>query len=137
MLSVVIRTKNQAKALAFLLKNLRERYADDVDEIIVLDNLSTDSTAAVVATYQAKLVSIAKFSYGESANLAAESASNTIVVLFSAHSYPVSPDFFKLIKEKFKGREHDLAGCVVCIIPMTILAILMDFQALRIIIMPA
>jgi glycosyltransferase involved in cell wall biosynthesis len=110
MVSVVIRNKNQEKALRFLLKNLRERYADDVAEIIVLDNLSTDGCREVACDYGAKFVTIEKFSYGESANVAAREASNDIVVLFSAHSFPVSHDFFKLIIEKFKGREDELAG---------------------------
>lgn len=110
MISVVIRNKNQEKALSFLLKNLTERYADDIDEIIVIDNLSTDGSKIVSEQYNAKFITIEKFSYGGSANLAAQSASNDIVVLFSAHAYPVSHDFFKLIKQKFVNREFELAG---------------------------
>lgn len=109
MISVVIRNKNQAPALSFLLKNLTERYAGDFAEIIVIDNLSTDESAAVTEQYGARLVTIEKFSYGGSANLAASEAKNPIVVIFSAHSYPVSHDFFKLIKEKFKDNPN-LAG---------------------------
>lgn len=110
MLSVVIRNKNQEKALRFLLKNLRERYAEDVTEIIVLDNLSTDGCRDVAEAFGARFVTVEKFSYGESANMAAREASHDIVVLFSAHAFPVSHDFFKLIIEKFKGREDELAG---------------------------
>ncbi|HEY0091599.1 MAG TPA: glycosyltransferase [Flavobacterium sp.] len=110
MLSVVIRNKNEGKELEFLLKNLTLRYASDIDEIIVLDNLSTDNSRKVTEAYGAKFVSIEKFTYGGSANTAAESAKNDIVVLFSAHSFPVSHDFFKLISDKFAGREHELAG---------------------------
>jgi len=109
MISVVIRNKNQDKALSFLLKNLTERYHDDIDEIIVIDNLSTDDSALVSKKYGAKFATITEFSYGGSANFAAQQAKHDIVVVFSAHSYPVSHDFFKLILEKFKGRE-DLAG---------------------------
>jgi glycosyltransferase involved in cell wall biosynthesis len=109
MISVVIRTKNQANALSFLLKNLRERYADDIDEVIVLDNLSIDRTAAVCEQFEARWVTIEKFSYGGSANRAAQEAVNDIVVIFSAHSYPVSHDFFKIIAQSFKEKPH-LAG---------------------------
>jgi glycosyltransferase involved in cell wall biosynthesis len=108
--SVVIRNKNQDKALEYLLHNLVERYSEDIDEIIVLDNLSTDNSKTISEKYNAKFITIEKFSYGGSANLAAENAKNEIVVIFSAHSFPVSHDFFKLIKEKFKGRETELAG---------------------------
>ncbi|MFC6098040.1 glycosyltransferase [Flavobacterium qiangtangense] len=109
MISVVIRAKNQAPALEFLLKNLKARYSEDIDEIIVIDNLSNDNSENIVAEHHASFVTIRDFSYGGSANLAAQSAKNPIVVLFSAHSYPVSHDFFKVIKKQFEGRE-DLAG---------------------------
>lgn len=110
MLSVVIRTKNEEKELSFLLKNLTQRYPTDIDEIIVLDNLSIDNSQKISELYNAKFVTIENFSYGGSANLAAQTAKNDIVVIFSAHSYPVSHDFFKLIIEKFKNRENELAG---------------------------
>ncbi len=109
MISVVIRNKNQAESLEFLLKNLNSRYKNDIDEIIVIDNLSTDSSCEIIKKYNVKLVSIEKFSYGGSANLAAESAKNEIIVIFSAHAYPVSDDFFKKIKEKFESNKN-LAG---------------------------
>lgn len=109
MISVVIRNKNQDDALSFLLKNLTERYQDDISEIIVIDNLSTDKSKEVTNHYGARFLTIKNFSYGGSANLAASEAKEDIVVIFSAHSYPVSHDFFKLISEKFKGRQ-DLAG---------------------------
>ncbi|WGF92739.1 glycosyltransferase [Aequorivita marisscotiae] len=109
MISVVIRNKNQDKALKFLLKNLTQRYLDDISEIIVIDNLSTDDSKDIASQYGARFVTVHNFSYGGSANIAASEASNDIVVIFSAHSYPVSHDFFKLIKNKFDGR-NSLAG---------------------------
>lgn len=109
MISVVIRNKNQATALSFLLKNLTERYAADIDEIIVIDNLSTDESKAAAAQYGARFVTIEKFSYGGSANRAAQEAQFPIVVIFSAHSYPVSHDFFQLIREKMEANSN-LAG---------------------------
>jgi len=109
MISVVIRNKNQEVALAFLLKNLRERYSGDIDEIVVVDNLSTDGSEKVAAAYNARFETIKEFSYGGSANFAAQKATHDIVVLFSAHSYPVSHDFFKLIKDKFQSN-NNLAG---------------------------
>ena len=109
MISVVIRNKNQAKALNFLLKDLTERYSNDIDEILVIDNLSKDNSEEVAIEYGARFLTIEKFSYGGSANFAAKHAKNSIVVIFSAHSYPVSHDFFKLIIEKFDKNEN-LAG---------------------------
>ena len=108
-ISVVIRTKNQEHELEFLLRNLKTRYEDDIDEIIVLDNLSSDNSEKITLQYGAKFISIKDFSYGGSANIAAQSAGHDIVVLFSAHSYPVSHDFFKLIKTAFLENKN-LAG---------------------------
>lgn len=109
MISVVIRNKNQAKALDFLLKNLTKRYYNDISEIIVIDNLSTDESEKIANYYEAKFIAIKEFSYGGSANLAASSTTNSIIVIFSAHSYPVSPDFFKVIRQKFEANKN-LAG---------------------------
>lgn len=108
-ISVVIRNKNQALALSFLLKNLTERYSSDIAEIIVVDHLSTDESHAVAKQFGARLVSISNFSFGGSANMCANAAQQPIVVIFSAHSYPVSPDFFKVIQEKF-DKNPKLAG---------------------------
>lgn len=109
MISVVIRNKNQAKELDFLLKNLTERYIKDIQEVLVIDNLSTDDSEEVAKKYKTRFLTIEEFSYGGSANFAAKHAKNDIVVIFSAHSYPVSHDFFKLIFKKFKSNRN-LAG---------------------------
>ncbi|NEW78271.1 MAG: glycosyltransferase [Gelidibacter sp.] len=109
MISVVIRNKNQGEALSFLLKNLTERYSNDIAEIVVIDNLSTDDSKVITDRYGGRFVTIENFSYGGSANVAANEARHPIVVIFSAHSYPVSHDFFKLIQEKFEAN-HNLAG---------------------------
>lgn len=109
MISVVIRNKNQNKSLEFLLKNLTERYSDDISEMLVIDNSSTDTSKDVAARYNARFETIKEFSYGGSANFAASKVIYPIIVIFSAHSYPVSHDFFKLIKNKFEENKN-LAG---------------------------
>ena len=109
MISVVIRNKNESEALAFLLKNLTERYSDDIHEILVIDNLSTDNSKEITKKYGGRFVTITNFSFGGSANLCASEAKGPIVVIFSAHSYPVSHDFFKLIQKKFDDNAN-LAG---------------------------
>lgn len=109
MISVVIRNKNQENALEFLLRNLKERYMDDIAEIIVIDNLSSDNSRGIAKQYSARFETIENFSYGGSANFAAEKANYPIIVIFSAHSYPVSHDFFKLIYKKFEDNKK-LAG---------------------------
>jgi glycosyltransferase involved in cell wall biosynthesis len=109
MISVVIRNKNESSALTFLLKNLTERYREDIAEIIVIDNLSSDDSKEVTEQFGARFVTITNFSFGGSANVCASEAKHPIIVIFSAHSYPVSHDFFKLIQKKFEGNAN-LAG---------------------------
>lgn len=109
MISVVIRTKNQSSALNFALKNLTERYFQSISEIIVVDNESTDDSKEIAAYYGARFITITDFSYGGSANVCAMEAKYPIVVIFSAHSYPVSHDFFELIQQKFDNNTN-LAG---------------------------
>jgi len=108
-ISVVIRNKNEAEDLEFLLFNLTNRYIDSIDEIIVVDNESTDDSQKITEKYGARFETIKNFSYGGSANFAAEKAKGDIIVIFSAHSYPVSPEFFDVINEKFHFNER-LAG---------------------------
>ncbi len=107
--SVVIRNKNEKPILTFLLKVLKERYSSDILEIIVIDNLSTDGSQQVAKEMGAQVVDLKDFAYGKSANLAMESSSGDLVTIMSAHSYPVSHDFFKVIKNQFINRT-DLAG---------------------------
>tara|TARA_B110000503_G_scaffold40107_1_gene65897 strand:+ start:257 stop:1045 length:789 start_codon:yes stop_codon:yes gene_type:complete len=107
--SVLIRNKNQESALSFLLRNLTERYDDDIDEIILLDNNSTDNSVKIAGNYNVKVVPIHKFGYGSSANTGAAIAKSRIVVIFSAHAYPISHDFFKQIIKRFE-KNKNLAG---------------------------
>ncbi len=109
MLTVAIRNKNQKESLSFLLNNLKNRYNQDISEILIIDNESTDGSVELAISFGVRVVNIKNFSYGSSANLAASESSNDIIVIFSAHSYPVSHDFFKLIKDKFK-ENFNLAG---------------------------
>ncbi|WP_417887306.1 glycosyltransferase [Zunongwangia sp.] len=109
MISVVIRNKNEAKDLEFLLFNLTSRYSDSIDEIIVIDNESKDESKKIAEKFKVRFETIKDFSYGGSANFAAEKATGDIIAIFSAHSYPVSPNFFKSIKEKFDNNKK-LAG---------------------------
>ncbi|WP_432222972.1 glycosyltransferase family 2 protein [Flavobacterium sp. TMP13] len=109
-ISIVIRNKNQATALEFLLSNLSVRYSGDFIEMIVLDNQSTDNSEEISTKYGAKFITIENFSYGGSANRAGIEAKGNIVIIFSAHAFPISHDFFKIIKNSFSGRMDELAG---------------------------
>jgi glycosyltransferase involved in cell wall biosynthesis len=93
-LSVVIRVRNEA---AFLEKTLAalelQNYKNP--EFIVVDNESTDGSREIAERFGAKIVSIAKeeFSYGRASNRGFRAAAGEVVVLLSAHSLPIGPDF--------------------------------------------
>jgi glycosyltransferase involved in cell wall biosynthesis len=119
MISVVIRNKNQENALEFLLRNLKERYDEDIAEIIVFDNHSTDNSEIISKKYNARFETIKKFSIGGSANFAAQKANFPIVFIFSAHSFPVSHGFLPAIfhyeikrtkKKLFYRFKNDVVG---------------------------
>lgn len=87
-ISVVVRAYNEAAKLAKLLDDIqRQAYKSEL-EVVVVDNASSDDTAAVVERFGARLVTLPKgeFTYPKSMNLAMESASNDVVFLTVAHA---------------------------------------------------
>ncbi len=102
-LSVIIRTKNEAKYLSKVLQRLKEQqYAGPV-EIIVVDSGSTDTTVSIAYGFGCRVISIKEdeFSFGRALNIGIENASGEIIVCLSGHSVPVNPDYFKLMIEPF------------------------------------
>ncbi len=90
MLSVVIRSKNEAQWIGrclFALSNQRMRGI----EPIVVDNDSTDNTRAIAQRMGAKIVRISDsdFSFGRAINIGFEAATHPNVAILSAHCLPV------------------------------------------------
>ena len=69
MFSIVIRNKNEAFYLNRVLHILTTIYSHDFDEIIIVDNNSTDDSLAVAKKYNCKVVNISNFTYGKAINL--------------------------------------------------------------------
>ena len=109
MITVVIRNKNEAPALEKLLALLDRFYKEDIDEIIIVDNESTDDSEQVVQKYGATLISIKNFTYGKALNLGISKSTQPFIVLLSAHAYPLGDDFFKDSIKKFQSDEK-IAG---------------------------
>ena len=90
--SIVIRAYNEEKHIARLLEGIRLQTLKDV-EIILVDSGSTDSTVAIAESFGARIVRIAsdEFTFGRSLNLGVQAATRDLVVIASAHVYPLYP----------------------------------------------
>ena len=96
--SIVIRAYNEAQHLPRLLDGIRQQTVEDV-EIVLVDSGSTDNTLAIAASYGAQVVRIPsdEFTFGRSLNFGVRAATRELVVIASAHVYPVYPDWLECL----------------------------------------
>lgn len=100
--SIVIRAFNEAQHLPRLLEGIRHQTLQDV-EIILVDSGSTDDTVMIAESYGATVVHIPphEFTFGRSLNFGMQAATRELVVIASAHVYPVYPDWLERLLEPF------------------------------------
>ena len=100
--SIVIRAYNEEKHLGRLLEGIARQTVKDV-EVILVDSGSTDSTVAIVESFGARVVRIpsAEFTFGRSLNFGVRAATRELVVIASAHVYPVYPDWLASLLRPF------------------------------------
>lgn len=100
--SIVIRAFNEAAHLPRLFQGIRAQTVQDV-EVILVDSGSTDDTVAIAEANGAKIVHIRpeEFTFGRSLNLGVQAASHELVVIASAHVYPVYPDWLEQLLKPF------------------------------------
>lgn len=109
MISIVIRNKNESESLKRTLQVLFQFYKNEFDEIIVVDNESTDDSVKVANEFNCKIVEISNFTYGKAINLGIENAKNDWILLLSSHSIPMGKHFFKNTMDFISAKE-DMAG---------------------------
>ncbi len=109
MISIVIRNKNEAEALESTLSILTKIYQHDFEEIIIVDNYSTDSSISIAEKYNCKVVFIKDFTYGKATNLGINTAKSDYVLLLSSHAIPIGNSFFKNTKQAL-NTIHNVAG---------------------------
>ena len=117
--SIVIRAYNEEQHLPRLLAGLAQQTIKDV-EIIVVDSGSTDQTVSIAESFGARIVRIpsAEFTFGRSLNFGVREATREIVVIASAHVYPVYPDWLETLLHPFEdgkvaltyGKQRGYAG---------------------------
>ncbi len=100
--SIVIRAYNEEKHIGRLLEGIRQQTLKDV-EIVLVDSGSTDGTISVAESFGAHLVRIppTEFTFGRSLNLGVHAATRELVVIASAHVYPVYPDWLESLLSPF------------------------------------
>jgi len=98
--SIIVRAFNEEKHLGQLFTGLKQQTVDDF-EVILVDSGSTDKTMEIASGegwgFPVKILQIApeEFSFGRSLNLGIRHASSDIIVIASAHVYPVYPDWIE------------------------------------------
>jgi len=100
--SIVVRAYNEAAHLPRLLQGLRSQTLQDF-EVILVDSGSTDDTVSIAQAAGARVVSIPpeEFTFGRSLNRGVQAAAHELVVIASAHVYPVYPDWLEALLRPF------------------------------------
>lgn len=101
--SIVIRAYNEEKHIGRLLQGIKQQTVQDV-EIILVDSGSTDATVAIAESFGAQVVRInpREFTFGRSLNLGVKAATRELIVIASAHVYPVYPDWLEMMLRPFE-----------------------------------
>ena len=109
-ISIVIRAFNEAAHIERLLFGISKQTFSD-REVIIVDSGSTDETLSIASHYPVKIVNISPqdFTFGRSLNQGITAASGEIVVIISAHCYPVYPDWLAQLSKPFSDEKIGLA----------------------------
>lgn len=103
MISVVVRTKNEALWVGRCLAGIRTQNLADV-EIVVVDNESTDHTLDIVSRFDVRLVEISDddFSFGRSLNWGISESCGEHIALISGHCVPVDDRWLSSLRAGFE-----------------------------------
>lgn len=99
--SVVIRNRNETSSLRIVLKALTLQDYPGL-EIVLVDNASTDDSLRVAAEFGVRAITLTDFTYGKALNAGFATATGDLIIVLSAHSVPLGPDFIRRAAEAFK-----------------------------------
>ena len=108
--SIVVRAFNEEKHLGRLFTGINQQSRKDI-EVILVDSGSSDATIEIASSndwpFPIRIVEIEpeSFSFGRSLNLGINEAQGDIIVIASAHVYPVYPDWLERLITSF-GDPH-------------------------------
>jgi rhamnosyltransferase len=94
--SIVIRAFNEEKHLGRLLEGVSQQSVKNV-QVILVDSGSTDKTLDIAESHDVKIVKIdpQDFTFGYSLNKGIQAALTEVIMIASAHVYPVYPDWIE------------------------------------------
>jgi glycosyltransferase involved in cell wall biosynthesis len=101
--SIVIRAFNEAAHIGRLLDGISHQTLKNV-QVILVDSGSTDQTVEIAKSRGVEIVSISpkEFTFGRSLNAGIAQAESPLIVIASAHVYPVYPDWLERLLEPLK-----------------------------------
>jgi glycosyltransferase involved in cell wall biosynthesis len=103
MISILIRNKNESKALHKALKSIEKQHFMVPFEIVVIDDNSSDDSIEVANLHGCKVVALDKqFTYGYAINFGVKNCQYDIILLLSSHNILISNDFPKKLLEYFE-----------------------------------
>lgn len=98
-ISVVVRVRNEERYLGAVLAAIRaQRIAAEV-ELLIVDNGSTDQTAAIAARYADRVLEIDDYRPGAALNRAIEVAGGETIAILSGHTLPASDSWLDALVE--------------------------------------
>jgi rhamnosyltransferase len=108
--SVVVRAFNEEAHIGRLLAGI-ERQTPKPLEVLLVDSGSTDATVPIAARWGARVVRIApeEFSFGRALNRGIAEARGELVVMASAHVYPVWEDWLERLLQPFEDPRVSLS----------------------------
>lgn len=90
MISIIIRAYNEASWLERCLEAIKHQRLD-IDDVILVDNESTDGTREIGEAYGVKLTTISRkeFTFGRALNQGIAIARHPLIAILSAHCIPI------------------------------------------------
>ncbi len=113
--SIVVRSYNEAQHIERLLTGIRQQIfrseqVQDI-EVILVDSGSSDGTVELASQFSAPFpiyilhIPPEEFTFGRSLNLGIQHARSSLVVIASAHIYPVYPDWLEHLLSPFEDEQ--------------------------------
>lgn len=104
--SIIIRAYNEEKHIARLLDGIAHQSVRDV-QVVLVDSGSTDQTVKLANKYNVEIIHIKPqdFTFGHSLNAGIQVATADLIVIASAHVYPVYPDWLEKLLEPFQDKK--------------------------------